>query len=892
MARKTFLCLALLIGILLSASPVLPCEKTLFGPRDFQVGRFFFHSSFQTFKVDNPGDAILEISNANFHAKIRSGYVNLNGRFFSLDPMLHSKDSTLQLPVHLRRQNYLWVFLYGQRGASIKFEVKEAQQEQANHEPLANEQSVELDEDTSVSITLAGSDQDGDPLTFRIVSTPAHGTLSGDAPALKYTPSADYNGSDAFTFIVNDGQTDSKLATVKMTIKPVNDPPTAAASSPDQAFVGKTVVLDGSTSSDVDGDQLTYLWTLTSYPPGVAPALAGGTTASASFVPYVPGDYKAQLIVSDGTTDSPVAPVTVSVAYVPLSLTEDKLTASDGTAGNRFGSSVSVDGHRAIIGAGGSEAAYIFEFCSPWAEKTRLVSGKAGDGFGSGVAISSDYALVGAYSDDDLGVNSGSAYLFKRENDSWTLGAKLIAEDGRAGDFFGATVALSGDLAVVGAFGDDTGGDEWVSIFGETEYTPASTGLTWDKDMKKWKNSGGAYIFLKPARSWAYGLRPKAIRVSTFPAQIFLLQVKKLDKDENWGESWDYVSGEPVPLTGVADMGEIQAYSLTAPIEITNIEFLVPCTSGGPDAGSAYVFKRDGQTWTQQAHLIASDGAAGDAFGISVAISDETIIVGADRDDDNGQDSGSAYVFAQDGAAWVEEAKLLAKDGKKGDRFGASVAVGGNIAVVGAPHSDTTDASSGAAYVFRYNGLGWTEEAKLIAGDGKAGDLFGASVSISADYVVVGAPGEDGSGSVFVFKFDGFGWTLQGKVVPTDAADEQIFGGSVAISGDVILSGAMGDAEKGKQAGAAYAYSIDTYHTASISANPGIIKAGLSTKLSWSWVNALIVQIDPVMEPFAVEDKPTGSGSATVAPDITTTYTITAYGPYGKDTASVRLVVE
>jgi hypothetical protein len=176
--------------------------------------------------------------------------------------------------------------------------------------------------------------------------------------------------------------------------------------------------------------------------------------------------------------------------------------------------------------------------------------------------------------------------------------------------------------------------------------------------------------------------------------------------------------------------------------------------------------------------------------------------------------------------------------------------------------------------------------------DIKVGDLFGASVSISNDYVVVGAPGEDGSGALYVFKFDGSEWTLQGNVVPTDAADEQIFGGSVSISGDVILSGAMGDAEKGKQAGAAYAYSIDTYHTASISANPGIIKAGVTTKLSWSWVNALVVQIDPGIGTFAVDGEPVGSDSAAVSPGVTTTYTITAYGPYGKDTSSVTVVVE
>jgi hypothetical protein len=126
-------------------------------------------------------------------------------------------------------------------------------------------------------------------------------------------------------------------------------------------------------------------------------------------------------------------------------------------------------------------------------------------------------------------------------------------------------------------------------------------------------------------------------------------------------------------------------------------------------------------------------------------------------------------------------------------------------------------------------------------------------------------------------------------VVASGMADGQGFGGSVSISGDVILSGAMGD---GGQAGAAYAYSIDTYHTASISANTGIIKAGVSPTLSWSWANALVVQIDPVIAPFPVDDQPTGSGSATVSPDVTTTYTIKAYGPYGKDTASATVVVE
>ena len=890
MARKSFLGLAIVIGFVLLASPVLPCEKALFGPKEFKVGRFHFHSSFQTFKAGKSGDAVLQISRANSHGRIHWGYVNLNGRFFSLSPILHTRNSTLQVPVHLRDRNYLWVFLYGQKGAAIKLKVKKSKQEPTNRVPTADDQSVELDEDTTASITLSGSDQDGDPLSFRIVSTPAHGTLSGDAPSLIYTPSADYNGLDTFTFLVNDGQADSQPATVSVTIRPVNDPPEAVSDSPSQALVGEEVSLDGSLSSDVDGDKLTYLWTLTSYPPGVAPAFSHTAGPLASFVPYLPGQYKAQLVVNDGTTDSPSDTVTISVAYPPLTLTEYELTASDRATGDRFGSSVSVDNNRAIIGAEGKGAAYIFESASPWAERAQISSGQADDRFGSAVAVSGDHALVGAQGDDQLGTDSGAAYMFRWDGVQWIQTEKLLADTGKSGDFFGAAVALSGDYAVVGAPSDDTGGDEWMSIFGENEYTPASTGLVWDNDLKKWKNQTGNYIFLRTDPSWANGLGPKAMRITTDPAMLFLLQVKKLGKDENWGEAWDYVSGTPVLPISAADIGEIDAYSLTAPIEITNIEFLVPATGGGESAGSAYVFKHENDAWTQQTFLTASDGAAGDAFGTSVALSGQTLIVGANADDDSGEDSGSAYVFVQDGAAWMEEAKLLAPDGQAGDQFGTAVAISGDIAVIGAPRADLEgedeDKSKdcGAVYVFRYNGLNWTEESKLTAGDGKKDDLFGTSVSISGDYVAVGARGADGSGAMYVFKFDGSDWTLEGKVVLADRADGRAFGGSVSISGDVILCGAQGDAN---ETGAAYAYTIDTYHTASINAEAG---AGGDVLLSWSWVNALFVEVGPGIVSSAVPLD--GFGSETVKPSVDTTYTITAYGPYGKDAASVTVLVE
>ncbi|MCU0595456.1 MAG: FG-GAP repeat protein, partial [Desulfobacterota bacterium] len=610
----------------------------------------------------------------------------------------------------------------------------------------------------------------------------------------------------------------------------------------------------------------------------------------ASFVPYLPGEYGVRLVVNDGAADSPDHIMTVSVAYPPFSLTEEKLTAGDGAAGNRFGSSLSIDNYRAIIGSEGKEAAYIFESQSPWAEKARLVSGKAGDGFGSAVSVSGDYALAGAHGDDDLGIDSGAAYLFRFDDAQWSRLPKLTADDGKAGDFFGASIALSSDLAVVGAPGDDTNDGNWVQRFAERKYLPLASGMSWNTVLQQWENRSGLYILeANSADGWARNFRPLAIRVS-FGALSSIPMLRVVGTNSaSLAYSNNYLLRQPLPLSNAADIRYIY---VSNPPAVTNIEFLVPSTKGAVDAGSVYVFKRGEASWLQQAKLTASDGAEGDAFGVSVAVSDQTIIVGAEGDDDYGQDSGSAYLFYQNGTAWVEEAKLLAKNGKMGDRFGSSVALSGNVAVVGAPHPNVADGEPGSACVFRFNGEGWIEEARLTALDGKAGDRFGASVSISADYIVVGAPGAGGSGAYYVFKFDGSEWNLKGKGVPTDKADGQEFGGAVSISGDVILSGAAGDSEKADQAGAAYAHSIDTYHTAGIHANPDITKAGLPTELSWSWVNAMVVQIDPGIGVFDVTGTATGSGGAEVSPDVTTTYRITAYGPYGKDVASVTVFVE
>jgi hypothetical protein len=230
----------------------------------------------------------------------------------------------------------------------------------------------------------------------------------------------------------------------------------------------------------------------------------------------------------------------------------------------------------------------------------------------------------------------------------------------------------------------------------------------------------------------------------------------------------------------------------------------------GVDSGAVYVFTRTGSTWTQQAKLLAADGAAGDGFGSSVAIDGDTIVVGAAFDDDGGGDSGSAYVFTRTGTTWTQQEKLLAVDAAAADNFGQSVAVAGDTAVIGSPYDDNVDVDSGSVYVFTRSAATWTQQAKVVAGDASAGDLLGSSVGISPDTLVAGAPRDDDggidSGSAYVFTSTGTTWGLQSKLLASDAAGGAGFGSSVGVDGLTLAVGAPTAGAAGSQSGSAYAF--------------------------------------------------------------------------------------
>lgn len=227
----------------------------------------------------------------------------------------------------------------------------------------------------------------------------------------------------------------------------------------------------------------------------------------------------------------------------------------------------------------------------------------------------------------------------------------------------------------------------------------------------------------------------------------------------------------------------------------------------GTNAGAAYVFVRSGDTWVQQAKLLASDGATNDNFGSTVAISGETVVIGAPGNKGFGYGTGAAYVFARSGDAWAQQAKLLPSSGASGVYFGRSVAILGDTVVVGGPHDTPFGTSSGSADVFVRTGSSWSHQVKLVAPDGARNDQFGGSVLIQEGLIVVGSSYDDdtteNSGSVHLFARNGSAWPYQHKLVAGDPAQGDRFGATMSASGSALLIGAP---SKDSGMGAAYIF--------------------------------------------------------------------------------------
>ncbi len=220
-----------------------------------------------------------------------------------------------------------------------------------------------------------------------------------------------------------------------------------------------------------------------------------------------------------------------------------------------------------------------------------------------------------------------------------------------------------------------------------------------------------------------------------------------------------------------------------------------PGDNVGPNVnqGSAYVFRRTGTTWAQEAQLLAPDGLGGDSFGQAVAIDGDVAAVGAAFDDKpSGSNVGSVYVFRRTGTVWAFEQKLVPNDPQANDRFGGAVSLVGDLIVVGASFKDIgANPDQGAAYVFKRASGVWSQQARLTATNGAALDEFGTAVALNGNTALIGAAGSDGGkGAAYVFTTNGTTWTFQQQLSDNTLAANDRFGSAVALNGETALIGA------------------------------------------------------------------------------------------------------
>ncbi len=418
----------------------------------------------------------------------------------------------------------------------------------------------------------------------------------------------------------------------------------------------------------------------------------------------------------------------------------------------------------------------------------------ASDTFGLEMALSEDTLVILAPNEasNATGVNgdendnsklaSGAAYVFVREDDTWTQQAYLKASNSDEFDRFGSAVVIEGDIIAIGARTEDS----------------TSIGINGDQSDNSINSSGAVYVFTRSGNTWEQEAYIKA---------------------SNTGEN-DFF-GSSLALSGnTLIVGASQESSSSAGVNGDEDNDLLP------RAGAAYIFVRENEQWTQQAYLKASNPSEADFFGAEVAIDGDTVAISAPNEDSNAQgingdqnnesmtDAGAVYMFTRTGTQWSQEAYIKASNTDAADIFGNKIALVGDTLAVGAVREDSDSAgingdqnnnnssASGAVYILtRTNGI-WSHDTYIKASNPDASDGFGGSVSMSADKLLVGATvesssarGIDGpdnnfrsrSGAAYLFTLDQGDWVQQHYIKASNTGVDDFFGWKTAISGNVFV---------------------------------------------------------------------------------------------------------
>ena len=550
-----------------------------------------------------------------------------------------------------------------------------------------------------------------------------------------------------------------------------------------------------------------------------------------------------------------------------------KFIAPDGSVNDNFGWSVAIDGNHALIGSkwdsdkgAYSGSAYLFDLTTGDLQHKFLApDGVSRDEFGWSVALKGNYALIGSYLDDDNGTDSGSAYLF--DINSGEFVQKFVAPDGASEDYFGYAVALNGDSALIGSYGDDDNGERSGSAYlfdittGDLQQKfLAPDGASYDwfgyslalgedsalissrLDNDNGDASGSAYLFdITTGELRQKFLASDGAEGDRFGESVALdgdsvLIGSFLDDDNGYSSGSAYLftksapTGEfvtpppPNPEDNIEVEEPVEPYPLSpkiiAPdgasedwfghsVAIDGNSALIGSRlddDNGSNSGSAYLF--DITNGNLQQKFIAPDAASSDLFGFSVALYGDYALISSVLDDDNGNGSGSAYLFDIASGDFVQ--KFLAPDGASYNKFGWSVALYGNYALIGSIWDEDKGPYSGSAYLFDISSGDLLH--KFIAPDGASDDDFGLSVAVNGNYALIGSHKDDdnGSNSGSAYLFDITTGNFLQKFVAPDSVSGDHFGYSVALDGNYALIGSQGDDDNGSYSGSAYLFDMTT----------------------------------------------------------------------------------
>jgi hypothetical protein len=515
---------------------------------------------------------------------------------------------------------------------------------------------------------------------------------------------------------------------------------------------------------------------------GQSVAIQGNTAVVGAYLHDLPGKGDAGAVYvfqRSGTTWTQVA----------------KLTASNSAGGDNLGISVDIDGDSIIAGAWFKNglnvqqgAAYVFtrNAAGVWTQQAQLtdINGSASDWFGNRVAIEGDTAVIAAPGDDVIFTDRGSVQVYTRSGTTWTRRTALDPGLGGASDFFGSFVSIHNGTVAVGAPGNDvtTNGNEGAV------YVFTGSGATWSLQQKLTR--AGAVVGDSLGNAVAVRGDTIVCGVANFDGIVGTNQgmgVFFTRSGTTWAASEIFMPNE---TQAQANFGSAVAMS----DEFVAAGATSWSRAGANFSGAAYAFLSFGGQPPRTLTLAAPTPQTDDNFGNRMASDDTRLVVGAYNEDGSaGTNQGAVYVYRFQDESFVLEQKLVPSTPQAGAAFGKAIAIDGTTLIVGAPEES---GGVGAAYVFFFNGTSWSQQARIASPEGAA-NRFGSSVDVSGNRAVIGSPEDNvvtsstrfGAGSADSFLRTGTTWAFEKEFVEASAQTDEAAGSSVAVSGDFVAVG-------------------------------------------------------------------------------------------------------